>query len=96
MPPKLHHFIWEVLRTCLSVNSNLGKRRIDCDTQCVRCGAEEETINHTLFECPQALYVWTLSKIPLVVRKFPRVSVISNMDNLFWRVPKIHKKDSFS
>lgn len=34
-----------------------------CDTSCERCGAEEESINHVLFECLPAIQVWALSRI---------------------------------
>ncbi|XP_019087439.1 PREDICTED: uncharacterized protein LOC109127304 [Camelina sativa] len=53
-PPKIKHFMWQVLTGCISVSANLRRRGIACDTACVRCGAEEETINHAIFRCPPA------------------------------------------
>ena len=53
---------------------------------CARCGAEEESINHVFFECPPAIQVWALSKIPTNQAIFPTASLFTNMDHLFWRV----------
>ena len=44
--PKIKHFLWQLVSGCLSVKKNLWERGIQCDSQCARCGAEEESINH--------------------------------------------------
>lgn len=41
------------------------------DIQYARCGASEESINRLFFECPPAVQVWALSKIPLNPHTFP-------------------------
>ena len=56
------------------------------DICCARCGANEESINHMFFECPPAIQVWTLSKIPTNPVILPKSSLFTNMDHLFWRV----------
>ena len=56
------------------------------DISCARCGAVEESINHVFFECPPAIQVWALSKIPTNPAIFPTDSLFTNMDHLFWRV----------
>ena len=38
------------------------------------------------FDCPSALKVWALSKIPTNQVIFPTSSLFTNMDHLFWRV----------
>ena len=38
------------------------------------------------FECPPALQVWALSKIPSNPSIFPTCYLFTNMDHLFWRV----------
>ena len=56
------------------------------DIFCARCSADEESIDHVFFECPLALQVWALSKIPSNPAIFPTGSLFTNMDHLFWRV----------
>ncbi|XP_056847407.1 uncharacterized protein LOC130498081 [Raphanus sativus] len=87
-PPKLQHFIWQVIKGIIPVANNLRTRGINCDLRCSLCGAEEESINHVFFECPPAIQVWALSKIPSAPGFFPGLSVFSNIDYLFWRLPK--------
>lgn len=71
-----------------SNKKNLRSRGIKCDTQCQMCGADEEYVNHVLFECPLALQTWVISNIPSCSGVFPTQSVFTNMDYLFWRLPK--------
>ena len=60
------------------------------DVCCARCGYLEESINHVFFECPPAIQVWALSKIPSNPAIFPTSSLFTNMDHLFSRViPKM-------
>ena len=68
------------------MRKNLQARGIKGDICCVRCGAVEESINHVFFECPPALQVWALSKIPSNPTIFPTNSLFTNMDYLFWRI----------
>ncbi|KAL9816712.1 putative reverse transcriptase zinc-binding domain-containing protein [Arabidopsis thaliana] len=86
-PPKLHHFLWQILAGCVPVTENLRRRGINCDSGCVRCGTIEETINHTLFQCHPARQIWALSKIPTVPRVFSTSSIYANLDHLFSRIP---------
>ena len=85
-PPKLRHFLWQLLTGCIAVTKNLKSRGIQRDTSCAWCGDPEESINHVFFECPPARQVWALSKIPSNPNLFPIGSLFANMDHLFWRV----------
>ena len=80
---KLRHFVWQILSGTLLVLKNLKTRGIDCDLHCSMCGADEESTNHVLFECPPALQSWALSRIPSSLAIFPSPSVFTNMDYLF-------------
>ena len=51
--------------------------------QCARCGDSEESINYVFFECPPAVQVWALSKVPSNPLTFP--SPATNLDYLYWR-----------
>ncbi|KAG7574769.1 Endonuclease/exonuclease/phosphatase superfamily [Arabidopsis suecica] len=86
-PPKIRHFLWQILTGCVPVTENLRRRGIDCDTGCARCGEPVETINHTLFQCHPARQVWALSQIPTAMGIFPTESIFANLDHLFWRIP---------
>ena len=89
-PPKLRHFLWQLLTGCIAVTKNLKARGIQGNTCCTRCGDPEETVNHVFCECPPARQVWALSKIPSNPNIFPIGSLFANMDHLFWRVnPKM-------
>lgn len=85
-PPKLKHFLWQLLTGCIAVKKNLRSRGMQGDTICDRCGAPEESTNHVFFECPQAVQVWSLSRIPTNQDIFPTQALFTNMDHLFWRV----------
>ena len=56
-PPKLKHFLWQLVIGCITVKKNLKARGIQGDICCARCGADEESINDVFFECPPALQV---------------------------------------
>ena len=89
-PPKLKHFLWQLVSGCIAVKNNLNARGIKGDVCCARCGNPEESINHVFFECPPAIQVWALSKISSNPAIFPTSSLFTNMDHLFSRViPKM-------
>ena len=54
-PPKIKHFLWQLVIGCVAVKKNLQARGITGDICCARCGADEKSINHVFFECPLAL-----------------------------------------
>lgn len=56
---------------------------------CSICGVEEESINHIIFECPDGLQIWIMSKIPSHHRIFPSDLVFSNMIIYFGDSQKI-------
>ena len=84
-PRKLKHFIWQAISGFVAMAQRLRDRHCVIDSTCVRCGAESETINHTLFECPSALQCWALSQIPANPGLFPRPALFENIDYLLWR-----------
>ena len=64
-------FLWQIISGCIAVRKNLQTKGIQRDICCERYGATEESIHHVFFECPLALQVWELSKIPLGALKDP-------------------------
>ena len=79
--------------------SNLNHRHMKCDNHCPRCGAEDETINHTIFECPPARQTWAHAATPTPPALFPTESHFTNIDYLLWRKNDIYDpeldKDSY-
>lgn len=65
--PKIKKFMWKALSNALAVGEKLIARGMKTDSRCQRCGREDESINHVLFECPVARLVWAQSGFP-----FPR------------------------
>src|SRR5690606_3902752 len=59
-PPKIKHFLWQLLSWCIAVKERLRTRGIQWDICCVRCGAPGESINHVFFECPNCLSMCSL------------------------------------
>ena len=51
-PRKIKHFFWQALSGYVSSASKLKERHCGTDSTCQRCGAENETKNHIIFECP--------------------------------------------
>ena len=82
---KIKHFVWQVLSGFVTTASRLCDRHCATDRTCQRCGAEEETINHLLFECPPALQCWALSDIPTSPGVFSCKALFTNIDHLLWR-----------
>ncbi|XP_024012343.1 uncharacterized protein LOC112086786 [Eutrema salsugineum] len=82
---KIKHFVWQCITGCLATCQRLASRHIGRDKRCPRCGAEEESINHVIFECPPSKQVWALSPIPSAPSIFPQASIFGNLDYLFWR-----------
>ncbi|XP_056842959.1 uncharacterized protein LOC130495566 [Raphanus sativus] len=95
-PPKMKHFLWQMLSGCIAVKKNLKARGIQGDTICTRCGDQEESINHIFFECPPAVQVWALSSIPSNPTIFSSNSLFANMDHLFWRVTPVSEDHHFA
>ena len=83
--PKLKHFLWQVTTGYLATAKQLKERHCAKESICVRCGDENESINHTIFECPPALQCWALSDIPSSPGLFPSNSIYSNIDFLLFR-----------
>ena len=84
-PPKIRHFTWQLLSGQLAVTSNLNHRHMKCDNHCPRCGTEDKTINHAIFECPPAIQTWAHATTPTPPALFPSGSHFTNIDYLLWR-----------
>ncbi|XP_010481146.1 PREDICTED: uncharacterized protein LOC104759984 [Camelina sativa] len=85
-PPKLQHFLWQVLSGCISISTNLRHRGVNCDVVCMRCGFEAEDINHAIFLCPPARQVWALANVPVGPQHFPMESNLDERPDVVVRV----------
>ena len=52
-PPKLKHFLWQLVSGCIAVMKNLRGRGIQGEICCARCGDPEESINHVFLNVLQ-------------------------------------------
>ena len=52
-PPKLKHFLWQLVTGCIAVKKNLRARGIQRYICWARCGALEESINHVFLNVLQ-------------------------------------------
>nr|VDD50841.1 unnamed protein product [Brassica oleracea] len=84
-PSKMKHFLWQVISGCVATAERLTYRPMSTDMICPRCAGPVESINHLLFECPQALQVWALSDYMSLPGYFPSTSIYQNMNFLFWK-----------
>ncbi|XP_048622927.1 uncharacterized protein LOC125592004 [Brassica napus] len=91
---KIKQFIWQALSNCVPVCSSLADRHCGNERSCPRCGAEEETRNHLLFECPPAVQAWALADIPHFPGLFPCTSILSNLDHVLWRAKDYGLQDT--
>ena len=81
-PRKIKHFLWQALSGYGAAASKLKERHCGTDSVCQRCGAENETINHIIFECPPAVQCWALSTVPSSPGSFPCSAIFVNFDTL--------------
>jgi hypothetical protein len=59
IPLRIKTFIWLVLRKSILTKDNLIHRGGKCDAKCVFYG-KDESIDHLLFICPLARYMWNV------------------------------------
>nr|XP_017256449.1 PREDICTED: uncharacterized protein LOC108226007 [Daucus carota subsp. sativus] len=58
VPPKIRIFLWKIQWGVLPTKSLLHSRMPDLNPMCVKCGNRVETLNHLLWECEVAKWVW--------------------------------------
>ena len=61
--PKLRHFLWRIITHSLATDENLERRHITSDSQCKRCCAAAETLDHLFFGCHYAQAIWRGSPV---------------------------------
>lgn len=75
--------MWQVLSGCLETCQYLVYRHLGTKKDYPRCGADNESINHMLFECPPTLQFWAMSHIPSMPSYFPSPSSIQQFGLFF-------------
>lgn len=89
-PPKIKHFLWQLLSGCIAVLENLKARAIQGIICCVRCGTPEESINHVFFKCPPACTGVGTFKDTIESSSLPSQFSFCKYKSSFWRVsPKM-------
>lgn len=69
-PNKIRHFLWQSLSGALAVNERLSHRHLRVGRNCPRCGHLEETINNTLFTCPDHTMLGTF-EYSVITKRIP-------------------------
>ncbi|KAG6645401.1 hypothetical protein CIPAW_08G120100 [Carya illinoinensis] len=72
LPNATKTFLWRACLNALPTQANLKVRKVVEDSACPICLHPSETIEHTMWECPSARDVWSLSS-----RKFHKASTLS-------------------
>jgi len=57
LPPKVKSFAWRACKDILPTKANLGKRKVEVDLLCDRCGMEPESTIHVLKSCHYFIYI---------------------------------------
>ncbi|KAL2933039.1 hypothetical protein RDABS01_016158 [Bienertia sinuspersici] len=89
-PPKLKHFLWRGCKGGLAVMERLYKRHIVQSMECRVCGAEVESVIHSLFECHYAKEIWRSSMVADIITRAPSSSM---GDILVWVRERVEKKE---
>lgn len=80
--PKIRVFIWKPLSEALPVADLIIKRGMKVDERCQICGMDGESIQHVLFQCPVARYVWAISGIPQPEFELQKGYLLANINYL--------------
>ena len=59
IPLKIKIWLWLIWHNVIATKDNMKKRNWVGDTTCSFCPANE-TISHLFFECPTAVYMWSV------------------------------------
>ena len=79
VPPKIHFFLWLIAHNKILTRDNLAKRQQLDNLTCVFC-AENETVDHLLFECVVAKAIWSeVQKLTNLGASPMNMSVITSM-----------------
>ena len=90
-PPKMKHFLWQLVSGCIAVKKNLRAGRIQGKICCARCAAQEESINHVFFECLPAIQVWALPKYRPIMQSFQPMHSLQIWTIFFGELPQSWK-----
>ncbi|XP_026377625.1 uncharacterized protein LOC113271916 [Papaver somniferum] len=67
LPPRIQHFMWKCLHTCVHVKERLARFSKHQDISCVMCGNGVETLHHLFVDCDVARRIWTCVSSPIHV-----------------------------
>ncbi|XP_057543436.1 uncharacterized protein LOC130821664 [Amaranthus tricolor] len=56
--PKLCQFLWRLCKGSLASKAVLYNRYCVLSSTCDRCGNDNETVFHSLYDCPKAMIIW--------------------------------------
>jgi hypothetical protein len=71
IPLKIKVFLWQVFQNRLQTGHQLKERNWKGDDLCALCGARED-VDHLLFKCPLAEFLWAFVSEALAWGSYPR------------------------
>ena len=74
---KIKHFIWLCYHNSIPVRQVIATRGISCNTTCPLCQSQEESIVHSLRDCPFALKFWKQLGTPQSLTNFLQLSLLN-------------------
>ncbi|OMP07377.1 hypothetical protein COLO4_07398 [Corchorus olitorius] len=87
--PKVHFFMWRLVKGILPIRSNLQQRGMILDDEYVTCGVERENVEHLFFLCHFSRTLWDM-QCPWILT-YQRTW--ANMDDMWQRL--IQKASQF-
>lgn len=64
-PPRVQMFLRLLMKGRIQCRSDLYHKKIVDSSECIACGAHEETPEHLIFQCPMAALFWEKIGMPL-------------------------------
>lgn len=58
----IRNFVWLIMKNSLPTNLTRFNRH-DLDASCQRCGASQESVVHTLRDCPKSSRIWEIMQL---------------------------------
>jgi hypothetical protein len=71
LPLKVKNFVWMIDRNRIQTMDNLGRKNWKGSKFCQLC-QEEESVDHLMFRCPIAEFMWAVIRDGLNSSSYPR------------------------
>ncbi|XP_043694381.1 uncharacterized protein LOC122645101 [Telopea speciosissima] len=82
---RIRSFLWRACANGVATGAALVKRQCNVNPECARCGAEEETIDHIILDCPFSRATWFGSQLSYIppIHNPSLTQVINDWSSIF-------------